>query len=170
MEGNCEVSLIARNCAWLSAIDGLQKMVTEVVSRTVTASDRVGSDSEVSVVLTGDSESRKLNGEHRGIHEATNVLSFPIGDLEVNGSVAVLEGRPLILGDVVVAYETSVLEAEKKGKPLADHLAHLLVHGVLHLCGYDHTENGEAGTMEDLEICILRKLGIPDPYLPEDGV
>ena len=104
----------------------------------------------VCIVLADDSLQRRLNREFRGRDKSTNVLSF--------------DGAPGALGDVVLALETIAAEAEAQGKTLAAHLAHLVVHGVLHLMGYDHERPGQARRMERLEIEILAGLGIADPY------
>ena len=110
----------------------------------------------VCLVLADDALQRRLNHEFRGRDKSTNVLSF--------------NGAPAALGDVVLALETIAAEAEAQGKPLADHVAHLVVHGVLHLLGYDHETLGQARSMERLEIEILAGLGIGDPYrLPRAG-
>src|SRR3546814_8674809 len=95
---------------------------------------------EISVRLTTDAEIRILNRDWRGRDSATNVLSFPLGTPE--GAVTGEAGGPWPLGDVVVAFETCLREAEAEGKPLADHLRHMLVHGTLHLLGYDHEKIG----------------------------
>jgi probable rRNA maturation factor len=102
------------------------------------------------IVLADDRLQRRLNREFRGRDKPTNVLSF--------------EGAPEALGDVVLALETIAAEAEAQGKALPDHFAHLVVHGVLHLMGYDHERPGQARRMERLEIEILARLGIADPY------
>jgi probable rRNA maturation factor len=102
------------------------------------------------LVLADDALQRRLNREFRGRDKPTNVLSF--------------EAAPGALGDVVLALETIAAEAEAQGKTLADHVAHLVVHGVLHLRGYDHETQGQARRMERLEIEILAGLGIADPY------
>ncbi len=106
---------------------------------------------ELCLVLADDALQRRLNHDYRGRDEATNVLSF--------------EGAPAALGDVVLALETVAAEAENQGKSLADHAAHLVVHGVLHLMGYDHESRAEGRRMEQLEIAILAGLGIADPYV-----
>jgi len=111
----------------------------------------------VSVILTDDAEQQRLNRDFRGKDAPTNVLSFPIGD-------ATPDGGPTILGDVVLAFETVAREAAEQKKPLADHLRHLVVHGVLHLLGFDHETDAEAEVMEALEREILAGLGVPDPY------
>jgi len=110
---------------------------------------------ELAIVLTDDSAIRQLNRAWRGIDAATNVLSFP---------TATAGGEPPLLGDVVLAYETIAAEARAQQKPIAHHVAHLAVHGFLHLLGYDHVRNKDAETMERLEREIMRRLAIPDPY------
>jgi probable rRNA maturation factor len=121
---------------------------------------------EVGVRLTGDEEMRTLNNTYRGRDAATNVLSFAMADDDASGEFGVpqLEGAAQLLGDIVVAYETCASEAEDQAKPLADHLRHMVVHGVLHLLGYDHETDDEAAIMEELERNILAPLGVPDPY------
>jgi probable rRNA maturation factor len=112
---------------------------------------------ELSLVLADDGTVRRLNRRWRGRDRATNVLSFPAAEPPPRGA-------PLLLGDVVLAFETVRREAKAQGKSLADHLAHLVTHGVLHLIGYDHAADAEARRMEGLERRILRRLGIADPY------
>jgi probable rRNA maturation factor len=107
---------------------------------------------EVSLVLTNDRTIKALNARWRRRDEPTNVLSFPAEDR-------------VHLGDVVLAFETVRREAKAQGKTLGDHLAHLVVHGVLHLVGYNHMTRREAAAMEALERCILAGLGIADPYV-----
>ena len=111
--------------------------------------------SELAIVLTDDSAIRALNREWRGVDEATNVLAFP--------TKYAMAGH---LGDIVLAFETIAREARFERKPLAHHLAHLAVHGFLHLLGYDHQNDKDATVMERLECEILRRLAIPDPYRP----
>jgi probable rRNA maturation factor len=112
---------------------------------------------ELSLVLGDDRLVRGLNRRWRGQDRPTNVLAFAAGD-EAPGAA------PLLLGDVVLAFETVQREAMEQGKPLADHVAHLVTHGVLHLAGYDHQATAEARRMEALERRILAELGVPDPY------
>ncbi len=124
---------------------------------------------EVSVLLATDEDVHALNREWRGRDKPTNVLSFPM--LERNDLLALdSEGPPELLGDIALALETCEREAAQKGVDLADHVAHLLVHGFLHLAGHDHVESDEqAAAMERLEIAALAKLGIADPYGDRDN-
>lgn len=115
---------------------------------------------EIGVRLADDAAQQRLNRDWRGIDRPTNVLAFPAWE---RGAPLPAEA-PLLLGDVVLAFETVAREAEAQGKPLADHLSHLVVHGVLHLLGYDHVTEAEAVAMEALETTILARLGVPDPY------
>lgn len=115
---------------------------------------------EISILLATDHALRRLNHDFRGIDKPTNVLSFPAlspDDIHVPGA-------PILLGDVAVAYGVSDREARDAGKSLAAHLSHLVVHGVLHLLGYDHQHDRDALKMEKLETEILAGLGIADPY------
>ncbi len=112
---------------------------------------------EVSIVLADDRLARQLNRDYRGKDRPTNVLSFASGD---RGG----RDRVQLLGDVVLALETIVLEAAGQSKPLGDHVSHLVVHGMLHLLGYDHRTESDAVEMETLEVRILAGLGIGNPY------
>ncbi len=116
---------------------------------------------EIGILLAGDAYAAKLNRSYRGRKGPTNVLSFPG---EISNPSNERTGVPLALGDLVIAYGVTASEAKRAGRPLAHHLAHLVVHGVLHLLGYDHEREREALRMETLEIEILCGLGIPDPY------
>lgn len=113
---------------------------------------------ELSVALVSDDAIRTLNRDYRGRDKATNVLSFPCG--EPAGP-----GLPRLLGDVVLAFETVSRESEMQGKPVEHRVSHLVVHGFLHLLGYDHESSGEAEAMEAIEIRALARLDIADPYL-----
>lgn len=114
--------------------------------------------SELSVVFSDDARIRTLNAGWRGKDKPTNVLSFP--------AFAVRPGDvlPPMLGDIVLAAETVAREAELEDKPLEHHISHLVIHGLLHLLGYDHEEAEEAERMETLERQALTRLAIPDPY------
>ena len=119
---------------------------------------------EVSVLLADDATVRRLNADYRGKDRATNVLSFPTFERVLAGDPEHLPPGPVPLGDVVLAFETVRAEAEAENKPLAHHVSHLLIHGCLHLVGYDHQNAEDAALMEGLERDILAQLGIPDPY------
>ncbi len=122
-----------------------------------------GNTIEIGIRLTDDAESRALNHRYRGVDAPTNVLSFPMTDC-ASGAPPPPRGLPLALGDVVLAFETVRGEARAQGKTLADHLGHLVVHGVFHLLGHDHRDDAEALAMEQLETAVLAGLGVADPY------
>jgi probable rRNA maturation factor len=113
---------------------------------------------EVAVVLADDMALRGLNRVWRQQDRPTNVLSFPANAGPITCP------RQALLGDIVIAYETTEREARAQGKPFAHHLAHLAIHGFLHLLGYDHQTEREAQVMEGLEVSILARLDIPNPY------
>jgi probable rRNA maturation factor len=115
---------------------------------------------ELGIILADDAEQRRLNRDYRGQDAPTNVLAFSVWER----GMPVPPGAPVLLGDVVLAFETVAREAADQDKRLEDHLGHLVVHGVLHLLGYDHVSAAEAVTMEALETSILAKLGVSDPY------
>lgn len=127
---------------------------------------------EIGLTLTTDARVKTLNRDYRGKDKPTNVLSFPMlnldgisrRDLEVFPS-----SMPIPLGDVVLARETVAREAKAEGKTLEAHTIHLIIHGVLHLLGYDHMRASDAKTMEKLECDILKTLGYPDPYHETHG-
>lgn len=114
---------------------------------------------EVSVVLADDATVRALNRDYRGHDRSTNVLAFPQG-----AALSEQVAGPVLLGDVVLAYETVRREAAAQGKTIPDHTRHLVVHGLLHLLGFDHDTEGAAIDMERRETAILAALGIADPY------
>ena len=137
--------------------DGLETVAETAIHEALAQSGaRVAGIAEVSVVLTDDAEQRELNRQWRGIDTSTNVLSFP--QLEPFAPVMGL------VGDIILARETVAREAAEMGIPFAAHFTHLVVHGFLHLLGYDHVEDSEAERMERLETQILATLGIADPY------
>ena len=114
---------------------------------------------EVTLLLTDDEEMQALNRTWRGKDAPTNVLSFPLEERI---------SEPGLLGDVALAYETTLKEAREANLVLADHISHLVVHGVLHLVGFDHEQDEEAERMENLERAALASIGIADPY-PDEG-
>jgi probable rRNA maturation factor len=118
---------------------------------------------ELAIVLTDDSAIRSLNRDWRGKDQPTNVLSFPAH--APSGSLPRQAGRDRLLGDIVIAYETMAREALAEHRPFRHHLAHLAVHGFLHLLGHDHAAEAEADAMEALEVAVLARLNVPNPYL-----
>lgn len=119
---------------------------------------------EVSLVFSDDQSIREINAEWRGQDKPTNVLSFPAFPLQPGGMPGPM------LGDIIIARETVERESLDLDKSFGDHLTHLMVHGFLHLFGYDHMEAGEAERMEALETRILAALGLSDPYAGQDPV
>ena len=142
---------------WRDVADLRQRIDSASQAAVAVARHKPMAGAELSVLLTDDKRIRVVNRDWRGFDKATNVLSFPAVPVER------LEQSPL-LGDLILAYETMEREALEEGKSLADHLSHLVVHGLLHLLGEDHETETEAERMEALEIAALARLGIGNPY------
>jgi probable rRNA maturation factor len=140
---------LARKTARMALVHGIAAMGLAPPTR-----------AEVGITLADDALQRRLNETYRGQATSTNVLAFPAWV----PAAPVPVGAPLLLGDVVLAVETVAVEAREQGKAFADHFRHLVVHGVLHLLGWDHQSEGEAVEMEGLETAILTNLGVPNPY------
>lgn len=149
------IDISAESEGW-SKVSGVEELVRRAAEAAMIDND--APPSEISVVLSDDEHIRELNKHHRGMDKPTNVLSFPAARMKAPA------GGPRMLGDVVIAFETVEREAAEEAKSFGDHLSHLVVHGVLHLLGYDHEDDEEAEIMEARERKILAKLGIPDPY------
>jgi probable rRNA maturation factor len=171
-----EIAVVAQDPAWREILNEPEEVARRAARaafrhpgatglgltarKSLQSDDRHG-PAELAVVLADDRLVRRLNREYRGQDAATNVLSFA----GLDGPDEPGAGAPYLLGDVVLARETVVREAREQGKTPADHLAHLVVHGVLHLLGYDHQTAAQAETMENLERAALAELGVADPYL-----
>lgn len=123
---------------------------------------------EVSLLACDDTRIAALNTDFRAKPQPTNVLSWPSDErgamAEGEAPVAPVLPQDAELGDIAISYDTCAAEADAAGKPFADHVTHLIVHGTLHLLGYDHIREGDAALMENLEVEILGNLGISDPY------
>ncbi|MDZ7709296.1 MAG: rRNA maturation RNase YbeY [Roseovarius sp.] len=161
------VEVIVEDARWQAA--GLEALASRAAQAALA---HLGLDPEVweiSLLACDDSRIAALNTDFRGKPAATNVLSWPAGHLapEVAGatpSPPLPDGDEACLGDIAIAWETCTREATEGGRPLADHVTHLIVHAVLHLLGFDHIRDPDATLMETTEIGILGKLGVPDPY------
>ena len=119
---------------------------------------------EISVRLTSDDDVRTLNRQYRGQDKPTNVLSFPMVQPDLIDGLANTDNGEVLLGDIMLAYETCAREADEKQVSLADHVAHLIVHGTLHLLGHDHMNDADALAMEAIERAAMATLGLHDPY------
>ena len=156
------IDIAVEHDAWTRLEEGtgavdLDALARQAIAAAVEKSGApVPSDGEVSIVLCDDGFIQALNGTWRGKDKPTNVLSFPTAG--AGGDAGAM------LGDIVIAYQTCAREAADEGITVADHLAHLIVHGFLHLVGYGHEEDEEADAMERLEARTLAAIGIASPY------
>src|SRR5262249_44531578 len=145
------IDMVVESDRWREADDAIALARAAVIEAAAALSP---ARAELAIVFTDDSAIRALNRAWRGIDTATNVLSFPTKRV----------GKGALLGDIVLAYETCAREARRQRKPFAHHVAHLAVHGFLHLLGYDHERAADAEEMEQAERDILERLALPDPY------
>ena len=154
-----QIEVIVRSARWRNRPTAKTIVKSAILVAAKAVSTR---PTELVIVLSDDSAIRTLNLDWRGKNAPTNVLSFP--------APAPGKGRPAspYMGDIVIAYQTTAREAAAEGKPFNHHLAHLAVHGFLHLLGYDHENDSDAEKMERLERRILKRLAIPDPYAPRE--
>jgi probable rRNA maturation factor len=147
------VDVVTASDRWLACADAAATVCRAIEA----AASATGESGQVAVMLTDDAAMRQMNAQWRGIDKPTNVLSFPAGESPAGT-------EPTHLGDIAISYETVAAESAAENKAFADHLAHLAVHGYLHLVGFDHETDAEAVRMEHLETQILSGLGIADPY------
>lgn len=152
------VSIEVEDDAWL-ALSGLEALAIASIDAALAGAGVTDRNLVVAALFTDDASIAAINAEWRGKDKPTNVLSFPTPD-----DMPVPDGEPRPLGDLVLAHGVITREAEEQGKTLRDHTAHLIVHGTLHLLGFDHEDDEEAEEMEALETRILKGLGISDPY------
>lgn len=151
---------------------GLEDLAGRVVVAVLDDQQISVRDCEISLLGCSDARIAVLNQDFRGKPVSTNVLSWPSAErgADADGGAPMrpgpgLPGLPEELGDIAIAWETCLREAAEQGKPIADHVTHLLVHGVLHLLGYDHMRDKDAALMENTETRILARMGIADPYV-----
>jgi probable rRNA maturation factor len=169
-DGSSTIAVTVGPDGWRTALRDPEALCREAVTATLAevVHDRWLAGAEISLLLGDDATVRRLNAAYRGHDRPTNVLSFPA--LELVPAAWPLEApatQPPFLGDIVLAEETVRREADADGKPLAAHVCHLVVHGTLHLLGYDHEREADAIAMEGLERQILAGLGVADPYASE---
>lgn len=153
-----DIAVIRNDEAWPENLDA--RAEEAVFAALKFSKAKVKGVAELSILLTNDEEQHELNREWRGKDSSTNVLSFP--QIEPFGPVMG------ILGDITLARETLIREANEQGVSFEDHFTHLVVHGFLHILGYDHLTEEEALLMEGLETQILASLGVDDPYADGD--
>ncbi|MDZ7823999.1 MAG: rRNA maturation RNase YbeY [Ahrensia sp.] len=152
-----ETDITVRGGAWDDSAD-LQTLADKIVAQVFAHLKMPDVTSELSVLLTDDAEIQEINAQWRGQDKPTNVLSFPAVQMAVGAKPGVM------LGDIIIAYETLAREAAIENKSFHDHFTHLFVHGLLHLLGYDHENDDDAALMEKQETDILQTLGVDDPY------
>lgn len=145
--------------AWLSVLPEAEALAVKAVNTAIQHLDLDAESTAIDIVLATDEEVAGLNGQWRGKPRPTNVLSFPAAP-----GLILPPDEPQPLGEIILASGVVGREAAEQSKPLADHFTHLVVHGFLHIMGYDHEDDMEAARMEHLETEILAQMGIPNPY------
>jgi probable rRNA maturation factor len=160
-----EIGVTIRHAAWRTALPDARR-VTRNAALAALASTPESDATELAVVLADDILLRSLNSAYRGVDKTTNVLAFAYADS--NPSPTPFESD--VLGDVVISLERTAEEAKDSDIGLSEHLSHLVIHGVLHLLGYDHITDSDAKTMEELEIRTLAGIGIANPYTSPSAV
>ncbi|WP_407491982.1 rRNA maturation RNase YbeY [Pseudooceanicola sp. MF1-13] len=160
------IDCIIEDDRWTDA--GLEPLAETAALATLGHLGLDADDWEISLLACDDARIAALNADFRGKPTPTNVLSWPSEErsAEVEGDSPELPdpGPDPELGDIAIAFETCAREAQEQGKPMADHVTHLIVHATLHLLGYDHERDADATLMEAAEVEILGKMGLPDPY------
>jgi len=172
MTGALEIDVTVSCPGWIEAVPGVEDVCRDAARAACAANGATPASTpastpagaEASLVLADDRFMRALNRDYRNLDEATNVLAFANADAAGDDGGDDAPGAPRILGDVVVAYETAAAEAAAEARSLADHLCHLVVHGMLHLLGHGHQTTAEADRMERLESQALFRLGVASPY------
>ena len=141
-----------------------EALAERAAAAALASADIPAQDVEISLLLTDDDAIATMNKRFRGLDKPTNVLSWPSTALSGPVDAAALRPAPYFLGDVALAYQTTRNEAEAASNPLEAHVAHLIIHGVLHLLGHRHDNDAEAAQMEAREIWALARLGVVSPY------
>jgi probable rRNA maturation factor len=168
--GNLDISFSLEAGDWETAVADVEQLVETAARAAFEAAERPeildNAPAEMSLVLADDALVQTLNRDYRDKDKPTNVLSFALldGSDDSDDALAREEGMPILIGDVILAFETVRREAREQGKSIENHLTHLVIHGVLHLLGYDHQSDPDADRMERLETSILARMGIADPY------
>ncbi len=159
-----EIGISTQFEEWAAHEEALRPLISDAIHGAVEHTDIYPEiaerSAEVSLLLCDDAFIRDLNRQHRGKDKPTNVLSYAQTDFYED----IPAYDPLPFGDIILAYETIVREAKEQGKSFEDHFTHLVVHGTLHLLGYDHETEDEAEEMESIEIAVLKEMGIENPY------
>ena len=164
-KSNFDIDVTISEPEWITSFLDVEKVATNAMEITLKIAQMPkkikGKDIEVSIVLANDDLVQVLNREYREKDKPTNVLTF--ASLDSDGPIP--ENTPYPIGDVILAFQTIDREAREQGKFFKDHFTHMVVHGTLHLLGYDHQTEDEANNMESLEIRILEKMNIQNPYM-----
>ncbi|MBT4879633.1 MAG: rRNA maturation RNase YbeY [Alphaproteobacteria bacterium] len=164
MKPSLKVDILIECTDWLEVVPDLERRAEKALlhafevgfQKKLLQLSNLPKEMEVSVVFADDAMSQTLNKNYRKIDQSTNVLAFPALDEKI--------GQISLLGDIVIAYETTIEEAKENKISVQNHMVHLVVHGILHLLGYDHGSDKEAVTMEALERKVLEHFSIPSPY------
>lgn len=169
----CEIDVRIEHSDWSGV--GFVPLAERAARATLDYLDLELDECQFAILACDDAAVALLNQQYRGKDSATNVLSWPSQELAAE-QPGETPRRPTQdpfgeteLGDIAIAYETCLREAEQAGKPMADHVTHLIVHGLLHLLGYDHIRDADATLMEGLEVAILGKMGLDNPYTDSHG-
>jgi len=162
MTTELNITVQAEGWSAIADVEAIVRKAADAALSSDAAKDNAPNEAEAAIVLADDGFVQTLNRDYRGKDKPTNVLSFAA--LDDDGPEMPNTGEPVELGDIIIALETTLSEAEETQTTPADHLSHLVVHGILHLLGFDHMEDEEANVMEDAERTILASLNISDPY------